>query len=765
MRYKLLFILFLATVTFAQSYRVGDVITNPDGSKGVVFYVNPDGSGGGMVALNDATNGCTWGTLNDNVPNLQDINSYHSFFDYEGYSNTKKILDHQGSGTGYAASFVDFKNSWYLPSVSQMNVLYGMAGVVSPVLVTNGGSMLNNAYWTSCEFSSDMSIFMGANGVAYLDYKTSQYAVRAIRDFTTQKIDYDTTLTYNWNTGSIEPFIRVSPDTTTTYTVTATTSAGCSVTISKTIIANNAAGQIINDTICEGEVYNKHGFSETTTGTYTQTVTQGGCSAIVTLNLTVNPTYQKNIKDTICLGETYIQNGFNITPYQTGNYTQIFHYNTKHGCDSLITVDLFVLPTYTQTINDTICQNQNYNKHGFNLPVQTVAGLHPQTLRLTSHKGCDSIIVLNLFVKPTYNIIISDQVCPDKAYLKYNFNIAPQPENSLVTETKYLKTKALCDSIVILNLKVTHQISTILNEQLCEGSSYYFKGKNLTVSGIYKDTLAAAGGCDSIITLNLTVYPVRQTILYDTIYVNNGYNKNGFNFPIQHTAGDYTKTTPLKTIYNCDSIVTLHLHVNEKDPNCVSKQTVFDEAICQNQSYNKDGFNLPPQNIIGTTKYQQELYTEFGCDSTVILNLTVNKIYTTTTDVFIKKGQSIIIDGFNYSQPGIVVNTYISSSGCDSTITSVIKYTDCDPIEPDEYFTPNGDGMHDKWLVKNIECYDYTLEIYDRYGKLLARWDNNFAGWDGFYRGKPVVSTDYWYVIVLRNRNGNRIAGHFNLKR
>ena len=42
---------------FAQSpnYNIGDVITNPDGSKGVVFWLAPDGSGGWMCALNDVS--------------------------------------------------------------------------------------------------------------------------------------------------------------------------------------------------------------------------------------------------------------------------------------------------------------------------------------------------------------------------------------------------------------------------------------------------------------------------------------------------------------------------------------------------------------------------------------------------------------------------------------------------------------------------------------------------------------------------------------
>lgn len=44
-----------------------------------------------------------------------------------------------------------------------------------------------------------------------------------------------------------------------------------------------------------------------------------------------------------------------------------------------------------------------------------------------------------------------------------------------------------------------------LSATICEGTSYFFDGQNLTTAGSYQDTLTNAGGCDSILILILTV--------------------------------------------------------------------------------------------------------------------------------------------------------------------------------------------------------------------------------------------------------------------
>ena len=84
-------------------------------------------------------------------------------------------------------------------------------------------------------------------------------------------------------------------------------------------------------------------------------------------------------------------------------------------------------------------------------------------------------------------------------------------------------------------------------------------------------------------------------------------------------------------------------------------------------------------------------------------------------------------------------------------------------IKPALMFTPNGDGVHDLWVVENINEH-FDVFIYNRFSKLLASYRGDFAGWDGIYNGKEQPTDDYWYVIIDRLKN-KQYSGHFTLKR
>ncbi|MBO7337714.1 MAG: T9SS type B sorting domain-containing protein, partial [Paludibacteraceae bacterium] len=88
------------------------------------------------------------------------------------------------------------------------------------------------------------------------------------------------------------------------------------------------------------------------------------------------------------------------------------------------------------------------------------------------------------------------------------------------------------------------------------------------------------------------------------------------------------------------------------------------------------------------------------------------------------------------------------------------------PLVPDKFFTPNGDGVNDLWTIKGLERYPETkIFLHDRYGKELAEFKGkDFNGWDGRYNGQDMPSTDYWYIIELRE-TGKRMVGHFLLRR
>ena len=174
------------TATFVRTeFTIGSLITNPDGSQGVVFLLSQDGTEGWMVALNDASEGCQWGE-NSNVLALQEVsfNSPLALNDVSGFRNTGILRELQGAQSGYAASLVDYENGWYLPSSGQLRKLYAALPFIEEAITAAGGTnMTDDAYWSSSEFSAS-DAFAPSFAMSNVN-KTSNCRVRAIHNFVT----------------------------------------------------------------------------------------------------------------------------------------------------------------------------------------------------------------------------------------------------------------------------------------------------------------------------------------------------------------------------------------------------------------------------------------------------------------------------------------------------------------------------------------------------------------------------------------------------
>lgn len=139
----------------AQTYKIGDLITNPDGSKGIVFYVTPDRTDGWMVALNDLPVR-NWGNTSD-IPTLQNISDLNErLHETDGYHNTDNIRQfHNQLGydpNTYGAGVVDFPNEWYIPASGQlMKLISAYSTIETKILQAGGTEMLTQPYFTSTE--------------------------------------------------------------------------------------------------------------------------------------------------------------------------------------------------------------------------------------------------------------------------------------------------------------------------------------------------------------------------------------------------------------------------------------------------------------------------------------------------------------------------------------------------------------------------------------------------------------------------------------
>ncbi|MBC7886223.1 MAG: CRTAC1 family protein, partial [Saprospiraceae bacterium] len=99
-------------------------------------------------------------------------------------------------------------------------------------------------------------------------------------------------------------------------------------------------------------------------------------------------------------------------------------------------------------------------------------------------------------------------------------------------------------------------IQTTLQQAICAGDSLYFGNKYLKEASSYARLFLSATGCDSTVTLNLSVLPTFATVIDTTICDTCSYFAEG---KWQHSAGIYYDT--LQTVQGCDSIVTTNLKI------------------------------------------------------------------------------------------------------------------------------------------------------------------------------------------------------------
>ncbi len=80
-------------------------------------------------------------------------------------------------------------------------------------------------------------------------------------------------------------------------------------------------------------------------------------------------------------------------------------------------------------------------------------------------------------------------------------------------------------------------------------------------------------------------------------------------------------------------------------------------------------------------------------------------------------------------------------------------------------FTPNGDGVNDAWVIKNLVNFPMCkIYVFNRTGQELYYAEGNNQFWDGTYNGTAQPAGTYYYVIDL-DGTSPKMKGSFTLIR
>ena len=464
-----------------------------------------------------------------------------------------------------------------------------------------------------------------------------------------------------------------------------TSQFGCDSLVILNLTVSAIQETTLNETVCSGESVHIGPFSYFESGTFVNTFsTSLGCDSTVILNLTVNPHSDTLLNINICQGDS-IQVGNSVFK-ETGIFEEIVP--NRYGCDSLITLDLTVNPVHETVINEIICAGDSVLIDQF---VYTKSGIFVNTF--SNQFGCDSLVILDLVVNPVNDTLLDIVICDGES-----FTVG----NSVYTEpgvyVENLTNQFGCDSIVTLMLTVNPVFETFIEEIICDGDSIIIGSSAYRETGVYTNVLDTRFGCDSTVILNLTVNLLSHTLLTETICQGDSILVGNSVFK---ESGIFTVT--LSNQYRCDSIITLDLEVNPVH------ETVINEIICAGESVAIDQFIYTESGTFVNT-----FSNEFGCDSTVILNLTVNPVSDTLLEVVLCEGENIQVGNSLFAETGVYVETLANRFGCDSIVTLVLTVNPVNETLIDEIIC-DGDSVTVGYSVYRISG-SYTDVLSNRFG-------------------------------------------------
>lgn len=464
------------------------------------------------------------------------------------------------------------------------------------------------------------------------------------------------------------------------------------------------------------------------------------CDSIHTLRIKVVPSYDSTEVVTICQNESftwsangkrYVGNKFsNIQSTdvvlnklnETITFVETFE-TDAFGCDSIHRLEIMVYPSYDTTYVEEICDNQIYelndtiayygNKYKADgLAAQAAAYKFDHFFKTTN--GCDSIVRLELYVHPTYEIIKDTAVC--------------QQEGGIFIWDNHTS---------FFSVNLNKQVTTIPIDQ--PGTYQYI------------DSQVTSKGCDSIHILDITVYPTYFTPK-DTVLSNEDKIEWENLLIAGKDAGainpDYivTRDTIIQVRYDsknqCDSILQLNISFGE-----VFRDTTYGVA-CDNdkiyhwywdnngkKQYLKD---VEVPSVASVYEFTEKRKSSIGVDSLFYLYLTVNPTYYMETVASICEGNQYIWKVKDANSDSVKITDPIF----DEQNNKLISPLDIPTILADNNDSPQ--TFRYTYHLKTVACatcppegcdsvYSLVLTILPQYDRTetLAMCDNDSIQWNG----------------------------------
>lgn len=316
-----------------------------------------------------------------------------------------------------------------------------------------------------------------------------------------------------------------------------------------------------------------------------------GCDSLATVDLKIVPSHKMLRSEGAC--DSFYWASADTTIYQSGNYLKLFV--NQYGCDSLEELSLSLArssktaesangcDSFYWTRADTLLRSGGqYERHLYsmdgcdsvlslslvlgqstliqnkvlacdsfvwdvNAKVLKSSGIYTDTF--TNVQGCDSVMLLDLDLHPSFSVAESQREC-DSFYWDKNSQWYTQSGNYLLD----LNTIYGCDSNFALSLDIFPSYFSVETQKACDAYVWPVNGLEYTASGLYRESFQTRAGCDSVFVLNLDMAASSASSETDSFCEQYFWQTSGENL---RQAGTYYFIT--SNTAGCDSTIALTL--------------------------------------------------------------------------------------------------------------------------------------------------------------------------------------------------------------
>ena len=299
-----------------------------------------------------------------------------------------------------------------------------------------------------------------------------------------------------------------------------------------------------------------------------------------------------------------------------------------------------------------------------------------------SSNGDDDFLLASINICPAVYSFFEATACDSM--------LSPDGELVWTSTGTYLDTLTSaigCDSIITVVLTINVHDETNVTNSSCNSYTTPNGQHTWTQSGEYMESLINANGCDSLVFYHLTIYHSSETT--DTRTECDRYENPLGN--VYTSSGFYLYTMP--DMHGCDSVILLELTIIHRS------ETERTETAC-------DSLVTPGGVLTASGDYTQVFTGTNGCDSIVDIHLTI---------IHSSAGSEMVETCYSYTPPGgeqtfeaTGTYTYVvpNAAGCDSVITLDLLI-----LGPDNGITINDDYLSAQEDSATYQWMDCTTNI------------------------------------------------------